>query len=229
MTYNFIEGEVLLINKPLTWTSFNVVKKIEISLRKHLGIKKIKVGHAGTLDPLASGLLIVCTGKATKGIHLIQGQEKEYIAGMLLGKTTPSFDLETDYDKDYPTGHINKKMLEDVLQSFVGESEQVPPVFSAKFHEGKRAYEYARKGQVIELKPSTIFISLIELILYEPPNVKIRVKCSKGTYIRSLIRDIGIRLESGACMISLERTSIGSYSLNNALTIEEFENKLALL
>ncbi len=229
MYNNFIEGEVLLINKPLTWTSFNVVKKIEIILRKHLGIKKIKVGHAGTLDPLASGLLIVCTGKATKQIHLIQSQEKEYIAGMLLGKTTPSFDLETEYDKNYPTQHITRELVEEAINSFIGESDQIPPVYSAKFFEGKRAYEYARKGQSIELKPNPISISCMELLSYQFPKVTVRVKCSKGTYIRSLMRDIGTRLESGACMISLERTAIGPYRLNNAVTLEEFENKLALL
>jgi len=229
MYNNFIEGEVLLINKPITWTSFNVVKKIEILLRKKLSIKKIKVGHAGTLDPLASGLLIVCTGKATKQIHLVQCQEKEYIAGLLLGKTTPSFDLETEFDKDYPTQHITKELVEEVIRTFIGESDQIPPVFSAKLLEGKRAYEYARKGQHIELKPNPISISCIELLSYEFPKITIRVKCSKGTYIRSLSRDIGIRLESGACMISLERTAIGPYKLNNALTLEEFENKLALL
>ena len=229
MNYNFIEGEVLLINKPITWTSFNVVKKIEIIIRKHLGIKNIKVGHAGTLDPLASGMLIVCTGKSTKNIHLIQCQEKEYIAGMLIGKTTPSFDLETEYDKNYPTQHITKELVEEVIHSFLGDSDQVPPVFSAKFYEGKRAYEYARKGQTVKLKPNPISISCIELLTYEFPKVTIRVKCSKGTYIRSLSRDIGSRLESGACMIALERTAIGPYTLNNAITIEEFENKLALL
>ncbi len=229
MGYNFIEGEVLLINKPLKWTSFYVVKKIEIALRKHLNIKKIKVGHAGTLDPLATGLLIVCTGKATKQIHLIQGEEKEYMAGMLIGKTTPSFDLETDYDNIYPTEHITKELVEEVVGSFIGNSDQVPPVFSAKFFEGKRAYEYARKGQSIELKASPINISDIELVSYDFPVFTIRVKCSKGTYIRSLSRDIGTRLKSGACMISLERIAIGPYKLNNALTLEEFENKLALL
>jgi len=229
MSTDFVEGAILLINKPLTWTSFNVVKKIEIVLRKHYGLKKIKVGHAGTLDPLASGLLIVCTGKATKQVQFIQDQEKEYIAGMLIGKTTPSFDLETEYNQNYPTQHITKELVEKVIQTFIGESDQIPPVYSAKLYEGKRAYEYARKGQNIDLKSNKINISVLEVIAYEFPIVTLRIRCSKGTYIRSLLRDIGTCLESGACMISLERTAIGHYTLNNAITLEEFENKLALL
>ncbi len=148
---------------------------------------------------------------------------------MLIGKTTPSFDLETEYDKNYPTQHITKDLVEKVIQTFLGDSDQIPPIYSAKFHEGKRAYEYARKGQSIELKPNRINISHIEMLTYEFPIVTVRIKCSKGTYIRTLMHDIGMRLDSGACMISLERTSIGSYNLNNAVTIEEFENKLALL
>ncbi len=226
---NFVEGEVLLIDKPYQWTSFDLVKKIRYMLKVKYKFKKLKVGHAGTLDPLASGLLIICTGKATKRITSFQDQEKEYVAGVLLGKTTPSFDLETEFDNDYPTGHINREMIEDILKSFLGESEQRPPVFSAKFFEGKRAYEYARKGMAIELKTSRILITEIELLKYEIPEIFIRVRCSKGTYIRSLAHDIGARLNSGACLISLRRTAIGSNTINNALSVEEFENKLALL
>jgi tRNA pseudouridine55 synthase len=226
---NFVEGEVLFIDKPYRWTSFDLVKKIRHMLKVKYNFQKLKVGHAGTLDPLASGLLIICTGKATKQITSFQNQEKEYVAGILLGKTTPSFDLETEYDQEYPTSHINREMVEEGLKTFLGESEQVPPLFSAKFIEGKRAYEYARKGKNVELKPSTILISAIELIEYNMPNILIRVRCSKGTYIRSLAHDLGARLNSGACLVSLRRTAIGPHSINNALSVEEFKNNLALL
>jgi tRNA pseudouridine55 synthase len=226
---NFAEGEVLLFDKPYRWTSFDLVKKIRHMVKVKYNYSKLKVGHAGTLDPLASGLLIICTGKATKQINTYQDQEKEYVAGLLLGKTTPSFDLETVYDSEYPTEHITREMIDATLKSFLGESDQIPPIFSAKFFEGKRAYEYARKGEEIELKASRISISEIELLEFNVPNILIRVKCSKGTYIRSLVRDIGIHLNSGACMVSLRRTAIGGYTINNALSIEEFENKLALL
>jgi len=226
---NFIEGEVLLLDKPYRWTSFDLVKKVRHLIKLKYSYSKLKVGHAGTLDPLASGLLIICTGKATKQINTFQDQEKEYIAGVLLGKTTPSYDLETKYDSEYPTAHITREVIETTLKSFEGESDQVPPVFSAKFFEGKRAYEYARKGEDIKLKPSRISIGEIELLEFKMPEILIRVKCSKGTYIRALVRDIGVRLNNGACMISLRRTAIGSYTINNALSVEEFENKLALL
>ena len=229
MSLNFVEGEVLLFNKAYQWTSFDLVKKVRHILKNKYAFKKLKVGHAGTLDPLATGLLIVCTGRATKRINLFQDQEKEYTAGMVIGKTTPSFDLETAVDAEYRTDHITREMIESTLLTFLGESDQIPPVYSAKFHEGKRAYEYARKGESIELKASKITISEIEIVNYAFPEITIRVKCSKGTYIRSLVRDIGTRLDSGACMISLVRTAIGEYSINNAMSIEEFENKLALL
>ncbi|HEY4789204.1 MAG TPA: tRNA pseudouridine(55) synthase TruB [Bacteroidales bacterium] len=226
---NFIEGEVLLLNKPYQWTSFDLVRKVRKLIKVKYNVPKIKVGHAGTLDPLATGLMIICTGRFTKQINSFQDQDKEYIAGILMGKTTPSFDLEKEFDKEYPTEHITKELFETVLKSFLGESDQVPPVFSAKFIDGKRAYEFARKGKEVEMKPSRINISEIELLQYNLPEVSIRVKCSKGTYIRSLVRDIGERLESGATMVALQRTAIGSYHVNNAMTIEEFENKLALL
>lgn len=226
---DFIAGEVLLLDKPYQWTSFDLVRKVRKLVKVKYNVPKIKVGHAGTLDPLATGLMIVCTGKCTKQIDSFQNQEKEYIAGILLGKTTPSFDLEKEFDKEYPTEHINKEQVESVLTSFLGESDQVPPVFSAKFIDGKRAYEFARKGKEVEMKPSRISINEIELLSCNMPEISIRVKCSKGTYIRALVRDIGERLHSGATMISLQRTAIGSYHLNNAISIEEFENKLALL
>lgn len=226
---NFVEGEVLCFDKPYQWTSFDLVKKVRRMVKRKYNYAKLKVGHAGTLDPLASGLLIVCTGRATKKITSFQDQDKEYFAGLLLGKTTPSYDLETEYDKDYPIDHITREKVEEVLRSFLGESDQIPPVYSAKFIDGKRAYEFARKGNMVEMKPARIRISEIELLDFQLPNLTIRVTCSKGTYIRSLVRDIGERLDSGACMISLRRTAIGQHHVNNALTIEEFENKLALL
>jgi tRNA pseudouridine55 synthase len=226
---NFVEGEVLLLDKPYQWTSFDLVRKVRKLVKVKYNVPKIKVGHAGTLDPLATGLMIVCTGKCTKQIDSFQSQEKEYIAGILLGKTTPSFDLEKEYDNEYPTKHIKKEMVENVLKSFLGESDQIPPIFSAKFIDGKRAYEFARKGKTVEMKPSRITISEIELLSFTMPEISIRVRCSKGTYIRALVRDIGERLNSGATMISLQRTAIGPYHVNNAISIEEFENKLALL
>ena len=226
---NFVEGEVLCFDKPYQWTSFDLVKKIRRMIKIKYGFAKLKVGHAGTLDPLASGLLIVCTGRATKRIVSFQDQDKEYIAGILLGKTTPSFDLETAFDNEYPTSHITREKVEEVLKLFIGESDQVPPVYSAKYIDGKRAYEFARKGEAVEMKPSRIHISEIEIVDFQVTGITIRVCCSKGTYIRSLVRDIGEKLDSGACMVSLRRTAIGQHHVNNALTIEEFENKLALL
>jgi tRNA pseudouridine55 synthase len=226
---NFVEGEILLLNKPYQWTSFDLVKKIRFSIIHKFNYKKLKVGHAGTLDPLASGLMIICTGKATKKISLIQGQEKEYFAGILLGKTTPSFDLETQFNGEYPTAHITEDLINKILATFIGESDQIPPVYSAKYIDGKRAYEFARKGEEVEMKPSKVIISEIELLEYNLPEIVIRVKCSKGTYIRSLVNDLGKKLDSGACLISLKRTAIGDFSLNNALTLEDFQNKLALL
>lgn len=226
---NFVEGEVLLFDKPYLWTSFDLVKKVRYSIKYKFKYKKLKVGHAGTLDPLASGLLIICTGRATKKISQLQDQEKEYTAGVLLGKTTPSFDLETNFDSEYPTDHINETLIKETLKTFLGDSEQIPPVYSAKYIDGKRAYEFARKGQEVEMKPSKINISEIELMEYKFPELIIRIKCSKGTYIRSIVRDLGERLHSGATMISLKRTAIGEFSINNALTLEDFQNKLALL
>jgi len=222
----FQEGRILLIDKELNWTSFDAVNKIRILLKNHLGIQKIKVGHAGTLDPLATGLIIVCTGKMTKKITDFQDLEKEYEAVLKLGETTPSFDLESQVDKTFPVDHITEDKLVRVLQSFVGEIDQVPPLFSAKYINGTRAYEYARKGSDLELKAHKVKIFSIELIFFALPLVKIRVKCSKGTYIRALARDIGLALGSGAYLAELRRTGIGSFNVNKAISVSEFEKSL---
>jgi len=222
----FQEGKVLLIDKDYNWTSFDAVNKIRILLKNRLGIRKIKVGHAGTLDPLATGLIIVCTGKMTKQITSFQDQEKEYEATIKLGETTPSFDLESQVDKTYPVNQITEEKVRTALQGFVGEIDQIPPLFSAKYINGTRAYEYARKGSELELKPQKIKIYSIELILFDLPFVKVKVICSKGTYIRALARDIGLALESGAYLAELRRTHIGSFDVKNAVSIEEFEKSL---
>jgi tRNA pseudouridine55 synthase len=223
---NFIEGEVLLFNKPYGWTSFQLVNKIRWMLCRKLNIKKLKVGHAGTLDPLASGLMIVCTGKATKRITELTGLDKEYIAELRLGETTPSFDKETAVDATFQVEHIDKKLIEATLEKFLGEIEQIPPVFSAKYVNGTRAYHYARQGIEIELKPSKVVINKIELINFENQQVILRINCSKGTYIRSLARDFGLELGSGAHLSGLQRTQIGNFKLADALTIEKFEKIL---
>lgn len=223
---NFAEGEVLLFDKPLYWTSFDLVKKAKNLIRNAYGYKKLKVGHAGTLDPLASGLLIICTGKKTKTISSIQDLNKEYVGTFKLGETTPSFDLETEVDKKFKVDHITKNAILDTLQSFLGEQDQVPPLFSAKRIDGKRAYEYARKGVEKKLEPRKINIYELELISFSMPYIKIRVKCTKGTYIRSLARDVGIRLESGAHLTELKRTYIGDYAAEDAISPESFEEML---
>ncbi len=220
------DGQILLFNKPLGWTSFDLVKKVKNLLRRKFEIKKIKVGHAGTLDPLATGLLIVCTGRATKKIQQIQEFGKEYIASITLGKTTPSFDLETDFDKEFPTSHISKELIEKTISVFTGEIDQIPPVYSAKNVKGKRAYEYARKGQAVILKPCRIIIDSIELINYSFPEVQLKIRCSKGTYIRALARDIGYALNSGAYLSKLIRTQIGEYHTDSAMDIVDFEKKI---
>jgi tRNA pseudouridine55 synthase len=219
----FEEGQVLIFDKPLYWTSFDLVNKIRGMIRKGLGIKKIKVGHAGTLDPLATGLMIICTGKATKRIEEFSNLEKEYIATIHLGETTPSFDLETEPDKKYPADHITLEQVKEVLNRFLGEQYQIPPMYSAKFIEGKRAYEYARKGVDKKLEPVKIFFRDIELIDFSMPDIKVRLRCSKGTYIRSFARDLGFALNSGAYLSALKRSSIGSYDLKESLTIEKFQ------
>lgn len=225
---DFIKGAVLLIDKPVDWSSFDVVKKIHNLLRRKLEVKKIKVGHAGTLDPLATGLMIVCTGKATKDIVSYQGMAKEYEAVFRLGQTTPSYDLETEVDKEYPTEHITKERILDTLKDFTGESMQVPPLFSAKRLGGKRAYEFARKGEEMELQPVKINIEELEILRYEQEKLCLRVLCSKGTYIRALARDIGEALGSGAYMAALRRTAIGAFNVDNAVEPKKFEEILNL-
>jgi tRNA pseudouridine55 synthase len=219
----FEEGQVLLFDKPLYWTSFDLVNKVRIMIRANLGIRKIKVGHAGTLDPLASGLMIICTGKATKRIKEFRDLDKEYVATIHLGETTPSHDLETESDKKFSIRHINKKLVQKVLNGFLGEQEQMPPLFSAKFIEGKRAYEYARKGIDKKLEPVKVFFREIELVDYSLPKVKIRLVCSKGTYIRSFARDLGEALQSGAYLSALQRNAIGTYDLSSAWDLEKFQ------
>lgn len=219
---NFKEGEVLYFDKPLRWTSFAVVNKIRYHISRKLGVKKIKVGHAGTLDPLATGVMIICTGKATKRIEEFQYHTKEYIATLQLGATTPSYDLEKEIDATYPTEHITRKMVEEVLQQFKGTIEQIPPAFSACKVDGKRAYDLARKGDKVELKPKTLVIDEIELLECNLPEIKIRVVCSKGTYIRALARDIGEALQSGAHLTGLIRTRVGEVRLEDCMQVEDF-------
>lgn len=219
---NFIEGEILYFNKPLTWTSFNVVAKIRCHITRKLKVKKMKVGHAGTLDPLATGVMIICTGKATKRIEEFQYQTKEYIATIMLGATTPSYDLEKEIDATYPTEHITREMVEEKLKGFTGRIEQVPPAFSACKVNGKRAYDLARAGKEVEIKPKILVIDEIELLECKLPEIKIRVVCSKGTYIRALARDIGLALGSGAHLTGLIRTRIGEITLDRCMEVDDF-------
>jgi len=219
---NFIEGEVLYFNKPLTWTSFNLVAKVKYPLLRKLRVKKLKVGHAGTLDPLATGVMIICTGKATKRIEEFQHHTKEYVASIKLGATTPSYDLEKEIDATYPTEHITRELVEEILKKFIGSIEQVPPAFSACKIDGERAYELARAGKEVELKPKTLVIDEIELLECNLPDIKIRVVCSKGTYIRALARDIGEALNSGAHLTGLIRTRVGDVKLEDCMDIENF-------
>lgn len=218
---NFYTGEVLAFNKPKEWTSFGLVARVRWLLTQKLGTK-IKIGHAGTLDPLATGVLLLCTGKATKRIEELQSHTKEYVATLKLGATTPSFDMEHPEDAVYPTEHITRQRIDTVLQSFVGTIEQTPPVYSACKIKGVRAFNLARNGQEVKLKPKTLTIDEIETISYEKPMLTIRVVCSKGTYIRALARDIGIALNSGAYLTDLQRTRIGDFQLDQCLTLEEF-------
>jgi len=218
---DFINGEVLYVAKPLNWTSFNLVNKLRWKLQKTLNIKKLKVGHAGTLDPLATGVMILCTGKSTKLIESFQYQTKEYTATLLLGATTPSFDLELPVDGVFPTIHITREMIDEIIPRFLGEIQQVPPAYSAVKVDGKRAYDYARSGQEIELKSKLLVIDDIEVLDFTLPVLKIRVVCSKGTYIRALARDIGLALGSGAHLIALERTRIGEVTLKDCWQIDD--------
>ena len=220
---NFVEGEVLYIDKPLGWTSFDAVKRLRGELSRRTGIRKLKVGHAGTLDPLATGVMLVCTGRATKRIDELQAGVKEYVATMALGATTPSFDLETEIDATYPTEHITRELVESALLQFVGEIQQVPPAFSACKVDGQRAYHAARKGREVELKPKTLVIDQIELLEYSPESITVRVVCSKGTYIRALARDIGRALGSGAHLTALRRTRVGDVGIADCLTMPQAE------
>ena len=226
---DFKEGEILYLNKPLKWTSFNLVARVRYQLCRKIEVKKLKVGHAGTLDPLATGVMIICTGKATKRIEEFQYHTKEYIANIQLGATTPSFDLEKEIDAFYPTEHITKESVERVLESFIGEIQQVPPAFSACKIDGTRAYDLARKGQEVEVKPKLLVIDQIELLECNLPDIKVRVVCSKGTYIRALARDIGIALESGAHLTGLIRTRIGDVRLDDCMTFDDFTEWLGKL
>lgn len=223
---DFKTGEILYFDKPLRWTSFAVVNKIRYHLCRKLGVKKLKVGHAGTLDPLATGVMIICTGKATKRIEELQYHTKEYVATLQLGATTPSFDLEKEIDATYPTAHITRELVEETLQRFVGTIEQIPPAFSACKVDGKRAYELARKGNEVPLKPKTLVIDEIELLACNLPEITIRVVCSKGTYIRALARDIGEALHSGAHLTALVRTRVGDVRLEDCMKVEDFEEWL---
>ncbi len=226
LAQKYIAGEVIFIDKYLEWTSFDVVNKIRSLLKYKLGIKKIKVGHAGTLDPLATGLVILCTGKKTKTIQQYQDYEKEYIATIKLGITTPSFDFETEQDNEYPISHITEIIFRKGIKKFLGKQEQIPPIFSAKRVNGKRAYKKARRGEKFELKPSNIEIFEIELLNFELPYAEIRIVCSKGTYIRALARDIGTTFESGAVLSKLVRTRIGDFLLKNAISVDIFEKNI---
>lgn len=219
---DFISGEILYIDKPLGWTSFDAVKRLRGALQRRLGLKKFKVGHAGTLDPLATGVLIVCTGRATRLIDTLQAGVKEYVATLQLGATTPSFDLEKEIDSTYPTDHITRELIEETLPQFRGSIMQVPPVFSAVKVDGKRAYKFARKGAEVELKPKQLQIDELELTGFDPESMRltIRVVCSKGTYIRALARDIGAALNSGAHLIGLRRTRVGEVSVDKCLGID---------
>jgi len=218
---NHRSGFLLLFNKPYKWTSADVVRKVKFTLKRHFH-SEIKVGHAGTLDPLATGVLVLCAGKATKSAEAIQAGRKEYIADIMLGATTPSFDLEKEIDAVYPYGHITREMVEDTLKSFIGRQEQYPPVFSAKYVGGMRAYERARSGEDVELKPATIEIFDLQLIKFDPPGITIRVNCSKGTYIRALARDIGISLQSGGHLTALTRTGSGGFRIENCMEMDDF-------
>ena len=224
---DFKNGQTLLIDKPLGWTSFQVVNKLRWAIRKQYNLKKIKVGHAGTLDPLATGLLIICTGKFTKKIEEFQSQTKEYTGTFTIGATTPSYDLETEIDKKFDTDHITEKLIKDTTSQFTGIIEQKPPIFSAIKKDGKRLYEIARAGETTEIKSRKVTINTFEITNIDFPKVEFRVVCSKGTYIRSLAYDFGKALKSGAHLSSLKRTKIGDFSLDNAMSIDNFLNTIS--
>lgn len=223
---DFKKGEILCFDKPYGWTSFGLVAKVRYALCKKLGVKKLKVGHAGTLDPLATGVLVLCTGKATKLIPELQAHTKEYVATIRLGATTPSFDLEKEIDAVYPTEHITQALVEETLKKFIGEIYQVPPVFSACKVNGDRAYDLARKGEAVELQPKLLAIDELELLRCELPEIEVRVVCSKGTYIRALARDIGEALNSGAHLTALRRTRVGTVRVEDCLQLDSFQEWL---
>ncbi len=224
--FNFVDGEMLLIDKPLEWTSFDVVKSLRIFLKKTYNLKKLKVGHAGTLDPLATGLLILCTGKMTKQIDSFQGMGKVYIGQMTLGATTASFDKETKADQLFPIDKLHIDDLNQASLKFKGEIEQVPPVYSAIKVDGKRAYKSARKDKDVKMKSRKVTVHEFDLLNFTPPHLNFSVKCSKGTYIRSLVNDFGKALNNGAYLSELRRTKIGDYSVNDAITIDDFKQKI---
>lgn len=218
---DFITGEIIGIDKPLGWTSFDAVKRVRGAIQRRLHLKKFKVGHAGTLDPLATGVLIVCTGRATKRIDELQNGDKEYVATIRLGATTPSFDLETEVDAVYPWEHITRERVEEIIPTFIGKIMQVPPVFSAVKVDGKRAYNLARKGKEVELKAKSLYIKEMELLGMDMPEITLRIVCSKGTYIRALARDLGEALGSGAHLTGLRRTRVGDVRVEDCLTIAD--------
>lgn len=220
--YDFQKGEILLFDKDLDWTSFDLVRKLRNFLCRQTGIKKLKVGHAGTLDPKATGLMIVCTGKETKNIDQIQAKEKEYVATIKLGATTPSYDLETAENETFPTDHLTPELLKSTLEKFIGENDQIPPLFSAVKIDGKRAYEHARNGSDMVLASKKITISELELLSFSKEEIKLRVVCSKGTYIRALARDLGVAIQSGAYLVGLIRTRIGDLKLEDAWNVQDF-------
>ena len=226
---HFVSGTLLLIDKPLEWTSFDVVKKVRNLIKKKLQIKKIKVGHSGTLDPLATGLLIVCTGEFTKRIEEIQGQEKTYTGQFTLGATTPSFDRETKVNHTFNTAHITKQLLEETTKQFVGEITQIPPVFSALKKDGKRLYDFARENEEVEIKERKVMVHSFEITDINFPEVNFKISCAKGTYIRSIANDFGRALNSGAYLSKLCRTKIGKYNLKDAFSLNEIEEKMKLL
>ena len=226
---HFVSGTLLLIDKPLEWTSFDVVKKVRNLIKKKLQIKKIKVGHSGTLDPLATGLLIVCTGEFTKRIEEIQGQEKTYTGQFTLGATTPSFDRETKANHTFNTTHITKQLLEKTTKQFVGEITQIPPVFSALKKDGKRLYDFARENEEVEIKERKVMVHSFEITDINFPEVNFKICCAKGTYIRSIVNDFGRALNSGAYLSKLCRTKIGKYNLKDAFSINEVEEKMKVL
>lgn len=223
---DYLSGHVLLIDKPLNWTSFQVVNKLRWEIRQAFNIKKIKVGHAGTLDPLATGLLVICTGKMTKQIDTFQGQIKEYTGTITLGSTTPSFDLETEVNETFKTEHITEGLIHETTKQFIGDIQQIPPVFSALKKDGKRLYEYARAGEAVEIKSRQVNISEFEITKIDSLNINFRVICSKGTYIRSLANDFGQALNSGAHLSALRRTKIGDFNVNDGISIESFITSL---